>query len=512
MALTFDVHRIAPAALDAQAEAALLERLAAEDAAHRGFPRFTLERADHASGSRFGSSATPTRYVVAGQQPGLLTGPLYTFLKAVSAIALARRIASASVTGATPVGPLFWIASEDHDVLEVNRVTVNGRRFVHPYAGPLERGRVPPVSAIPLVEAREPLLAFLREALPPTQFTPWVLETIAGLDFTSYATAFRGLLRACFGGGELSLVEPDELRARIAPVLAEMVERWPALVRALEAGMRPLHDAGVTPPLTDLRFFEIVAGARVPVEIEGERVTLASGTVSLREAARQIRERPRDFSPGAALRPLCQDAVLPVVVTIGGPTELAYLWQIQPLYQVMEIRPSLLQPRVSATFVEPGIARTAEKAGLTPEAAFTALASTDIDVAAAGSDEPDAALREAIERHGQALLEEIDRLARPDSPRWLRTGREAVAAGVRRIVEGLAEERRAAAGLDRTRREKMQAALLPGGGLQERTANVIEFLNRHGPEFVARAIEALDPLARGHQLVLISEDAGKEPA
>jgi uncharacterized protein YllA (UPF0747 family) len=248
----------------------------------------------------------------------------------------------------------------------------------------------------------------------------------------------------------------------------------------------------------------------VPVEIEGERVSLSGGTVSLREAARQIRERPHDFSPGAALRPLCQDAVLPVAVTLGGPTELAYLWQIQPLYEAMEIRPSLLHPRISATFVEPAIARAVRKAGLTPEAAFAALASAEIDAAPAAGDEPDAALRETIQRHGQALLDAIDRIQRPDAPRWLRTGRDGIAAGVRRIADGLAEERRAAAGLDRTRREKIQAALLPGGGLQERTANVIEFLNRHGPDFVARSIETLDPLARGHQLVVISDDAGKE--
>ena len=75
-------------------------------------------------------------YVIGGQQAGLLTGPLYTVLKATTAIALACRVTRALDR---PVLPLFWIASEDHDVLEVNRLTVNGRRFVHDYPGDLAR-------------------------------------------------------------------------------------------------------------------------------------------------------------------------------------------------------------------------------------------------------------------------------------------------------------------------------------------------------------------------------------
>jgi bacillithiol synthase len=470
MALTFEIRPLAFEALAPYGEVAILARPPA-------FPRPALE-------------APAEGFVVAGQQPGLLTGPLYAFLKAVSAIALARTMA--------PVRPLFWIASEDHDVLEVNRVTVNGRRFVHPYAGEIARGRVPPVSRIPLVDAREPLLAFLREALPPTEFTPWVMDLVAGLDYASYATAFAGLLRALFASWELASVEPEALRERTAPVLAEMMERRPELELALAEGARALRTAGIDPPLEETAFFEIVAGRRVPVTIEDGRAGLSTGRMPLAQAAAEIRRRPHDFSPGAALRPICQDAALPVVVTLGGPSELAYLWQIQPLYRVMGIRPSQLHPRISATFLEPAVARAARQAGLAPERIFEALADEEPP-----ADEDGVAT--AIESRARELLAEIDRIRREDPPRWLRSGRAGVETGARRIVEALAEERRAAAGLDRARRERIREAILPGGRLQERGANVIEFLNRHGPEFVARAVETLDPLARHHQIVVIKE-------
>jgi bacillithiol synthase len=488
MALAFDIRPLAYEALAPYAEVAILARLAAGTDPAR-FPRFTREAAASDGGAE--------RCIVAGQQPALLTGPLYTFLKAVSAIALAREVSSA---GGAPVRPLFWIASEDHDVLEVNRVTVNGRRFVHPYAGEIARGRVPPVADIPLADAREPLLAFLREALPPTEFTPWVMDLVAGLDYASYATAFASLMRALFAPWALALVEPAELRARTAPVLAGMVERWPELERALDEGAHALRAAGIDPPLEEPGLFEIVAGKRVPVAIADGRAALSTAAVSLADAADEIRRRPNDFSAGVALRPLCQDAALPVVATLGGPTELAYLWQIQPLYRVMQIRPSRLHPRISATFLEPGVVRAARQAGFAPERILEALAEDESPAA-------ESSVASAIESRARELLAEIDRLGRADPPRWLRTGREGIEGGVRRIAEGLAEERRAATGLDRARREKIRSAILPGGKLQERGANPIEFLNRHGPEFVARAVETLDPLARHHQIVVIEEQA-----
>ena len=50
-----------------------------------------------------------------GQQAGLLLGPAYTISKAVNAILLARELDSEN----RPVIPVFWVASQDHDVAEV---------------------------------------------------------------------------------------------------------------------------------------------------------------------------------------------------------------------------------------------------------------------------------------------------------------------------------------------------------------------------------------------------------
>src|SRR5437879_4265076 len=55
--------------------------------------------------------------VTTGQQPGLFTGPLYTVYKALSAIALARRLERER---RVPVVPLFWVARGDHEFAEAH--------------------------------------------------------------------------------------------------------------------------------------------------------------------------------------------------------------------------------------------------------------------------------------------------------------------------------------------------------------------------------------------------------
>jgi uncharacterized protein YllA (UPF0747 family) len=396
------------------------------------------------------------RYVIAGQQPGLLTGPLYTFLKAASAVALAARIGAL---------PLFWIASEDHDVLEVNRVTLFGKRFVQPYEGEIRRGRVPQVADIALEKA--PLLDFMKEVLPDTEFKPWILDAVQGADFSSYASAFADLMRFLLDEWKLRLVDPLSLRNLTAPVLADLVDRWPEMTAAFEKNG----------PLDSIGLFEIKGGMRVPVEVPDGNA---------------VRARPDAYSAGAGLRPLLQDAVLPVIATIAGPTEIEYLKQIRPLYEVGGITPSLLHPRISATYVESKILSAARKAGLDEFSLFETERREVTDPEMDG-----------IREKEKMLVREILEVGEGSDARWLKKSMTALRAQVDRIVRRLQEERKTEAALNRGRLEKVAQALTPGGKRQERVVNVFQFLDLYGPDFVRLTVERLDPLGLEHQVVFM---------
>ena len=67
------------------------------------------------------------RAVVTGQQVGLFGGPLLTILKAATAVARAKEATAA--TGVEHV-PVFWLATEDHDLAEVDQVTLLSKNAV----------------------------------------------------------------------------------------------------------------------------------------------------------------------------------------------------------------------------------------------------------------------------------------------------------------------------------------------------------------------------------------------
>jgi uncharacterized protein YllA (UPF0747 family) len=322
----------------------------------------------------------------------------------------------------------------------------------------------------------------------------------ASADYGGYGSAFRDVLRGVFEEYALRIVTPMEIRRYTGPVLARLVEKWPEVCRGLKEGARQVEDAGLKPPLASAGLFEMVDGCRRAVDIAEGRAVLSSGTVSLPEAAQEIMRRPEDFSGGAALGPVLQDAVLPVAVTLAGPSEIVYLRQIRPLYETAGVAPSIALPRISATFVEKGIARAARKAGLAREQIFDAaglLESLSSEPAA----DPEIA---EVRRAGGVLMKAVNRAAGPTPGKAVDRAERSVRAGIRKLVGRLSEEKRASRGVGRKRLERVKNAVMPGGRPQERTVNVMEYLSVYGPEFVRCAVERLDARPSGHQVVFLS--------
>ena len=147
----------------AQRDPAAIERIVSAQLERRGAPPEARASASLLADPR-------TVAIVTGQQAGLFGGPLYTLLKAVTAIQLARQVQR---DHGTPAVPVFWVDAEDHDWEEVRSATVLDANLATRVVtlADLDGAGAQPVASLVLDEGINDALGELEDLLPATEFT-----------------------------------------------------------------------------------------------------------------------------------------------------------------------------------------------------------------------------------------------------------------------------------------------------------------------------------------------------
>ena len=326
------------------------------------------------------------RAVVTGQQVGLFGGPLLTLLKAATAI----RLAEEATLAGQPHVPIFWLASEDHDLAEVNHAIFPGNiSTAKDFAGshdalhtlrlatetahslPHSLPHALPVGNLPLGAGIGPLLDELQSLLgagPAYDLLAACYQSEA-----TYAEAFGKLLLRVFARQGLIVLDAAArpFHALAQPVLHAAITQAATLRAALLERSRTLEAAGysaqvlVTESSSLLFLLDETTGAREALHLHSENNWEAGDRAySTQELLAILETAPERLSPNALLRPLLQDALLPTSAYVGGPAEIAYFAQSQVLYERILGRVTPILPRLSATLLEPEIAHLLERYGL----------------------------------------------------------------------------------------------------------------------------------------------------
>ncbi len=489
-------------------DAAARRRLAAilaDQQAARGAP--APARAAAASLGR-----TDTVTVVTGQQAGLFGGPIYTLLKAASAIAIARRVEQEF---GTPAVPVFWVDVEDHDWAEVRSCAVlTAEDTVATASVPdLPGAGSRPVGQLTLEASIADVFTTLEQALPPTPFTADVLAALreAYRPGTGYGRACAAWIESVLGPHGLVVFESDDpaAKALVAPLLAREAATAPRTSRlAAEAG-RALTALGYhaqVQPAEDAAALFSLAGGRESVSVGDGSVRVGGSTVAREEFAAQVTAAPEAYGPNVLLRPLVQDTLFPTVCYVAGPGELAYLAQLKAVYDAHDVPMPLVQPRASATFLDSNAARfmARHRLGLETFAAQDERALNDL-LAAQLPAEVDASAEDAAT--GIARL--MDALAAV-VPAVDATLEGAVRSSAGRMQDDLKKLRgkilQAAKRKDETLRRQYrhtQVQSFPDGGPQERQLGLVVLLNRVGPALVDRLLSDVPPVTGHHWLVTL---------
>jgi bacillithiol biosynthesis cysteine-adding enzyme BshC len=313
--------------------------------------------------------------VTTGQQPGLLTGPLYTIHKALSAVALARLCEQ---RWGKPVVPVFWAAGGDHDFAEGNHAswtaadgsTVTVTLRDRPPEAPLT-----PLYREPVGPEIGPILERLAADLPPSESRDSVLKLLrrwyrpeANLA-ASCAHTLAELL-APFGLVVFDATHPAVKQAQM-PKLLEALRRAQELEQRLVERHRALVAEGRDPGVTvgdgaTLVMYEGQLGRdRLAVREPGFMTRRSREQLSLAEIERLAADDPGRFSPNVLLRPAIESALLPTVAYLAGPGELRYLALAEAVYAPLNIVRQRPLPRWSGMLVDARTDRVLEKFGAT---------------------------------------------------------------------------------------------------------------------------------------------------
>ena len=308
--------------------------------------------------------------VVSGQQVGLFGGPAYAVYKAISAIQIAQELTRAGIDAV----PVFWMATEDHDLEEVRVST-----WFH--EGQLKRFELPangdagqPVGRIPLgTQVAEMVLEAARILTAAGgEFVAGMVRESYGIQET-YGSSFGKLFTRLFAAQGLILLDPLDARLhRVAgELLQRAVEEREELNEALLERGKELEKGGfavqVKVTARSTLIFCMEKGTRQPVSASGGKFICGDQSWTKEELSQAVRAEPEKFSPNALLRPVLQDFLLPTAAYIAGPAEIAYFAQTDLLYAKLLGRMPVILPRAAYTILNAKAEKLLRRYGLKVE-------------------------------------------------------------------------------------------------------------------------------------------------
>ncbi len=497
-ALSAVPEAIAELKFDRARHEALVAALAEQNATAGGATAANLERLRDPN----------TVVVVTGQQVGLHGGPVFAIYKALTAARLAAHLTSQGISAV----PVFWLATEDHDLAEVDHVwTFDGSREPVRLQAATDGQPNQPVGGVAVTDAA---IADLRNALAGLPFGDEVTEIAAQAygNPSTFGSGFAALFRKLLG--DYGLLHLDPLRPAVRrlaePLVRTAIEQSPALIEGLIERGHELEQAGYHTQVhvaadTSL-IFVIEDGKRIALRRSGDTYKGGGRSYSTQELLARLGERPQDFSPNALLRPVVQDFLLPTAVYVGGPAELAYLAQAETVYARLLGRMPVVVPRASFSIVDQRARKLLDRYGLGLTGCF------------AGSEAVRARIAERLVppqlqqtfAQGETQLERTLSAVAAQLDGFDPTLSDALE-GSRRKIRYQFHKIRAKAARESLRRDEragdeaayLSRSLFPQETLQERVYSALPFLAAHGLDLVDRIYDAINPDCHDHQVLSV---------
>ncbi len=454
--------------------------------------------------------------VLTGQQAGLFSGSIYTIYKALSAVKLAEELSQQGIE----VVPIFWIATEDHDFGEIasTHFIDKNEHSVKIISEQEPENINSPIGLIQIDEAIEESLNSLFDSLAKTEFTENI-KTLLEETYRpgeTYGSSFGKLLARILKDYGLIFVSPlnRKLRRLCSPVYKKAIANAESITDKLLQRDGELKKEGYhSQVLVDDNFFPFFyiddENRRNPLRFNHDKSAVKSQISGIKFSIEDLIEvaetSPEKLSPNALMRPIIQDFLFPNVCYFGGGAEIAYFAQNSVIYKILNRPLTPIRHRAGFTVIEGKHRRTLNKYGLN----FADLFAGKEDIMAEIIDKfinPDtskmfdqtiATINKQIDKLNQKLIDIEPTLAENSENRRQK---------INWHIETLKKKFHSAEAIKNEvinrRIEHLFINVLPANALQERSINVLYFLNEYGENFIEWIYEAIEIDEKKHQIII----------
>lgn len=321
-----------------------------------------------------------TLAVVTGQQVGFLGGPIYTLVKALSAISLSIKLNEHHKD--FNFVPIFWIEDNDHDNFESSQITIFDQSY-NPHIFNCDEfhdksdRRV--VTSRVFSSYTNNIIQNICQLLSGTNNNEEIITQLNKIyrPSKSWTSAFVKLFNNLVGYTGLLFISASKLQNTgifYVPIKKEL-ENLGKTEELINFANKQLESASyhIQAKSSKINLFFHKENFRYRIEPVGDNsdyFKIFNKNYQHKELLNHLSQNHSAFSPNVLLRPVFQDFVLPTVAYIAGPSEIGYCTQLREVYDFFQVTMPAFIPRHSITLVDKKTARFLEKNELSADFFF----------------------------------------------------------------------------------------------------------------------------------------------
>jgi len=459
--------------------------------------------------------------VIGGQQPGLLTGPIFIIYKILTVLKLSSFLEEELKV---KVVPCFWNASDDSNLEHVNRLSIINNDLVKIFLDSSTVNKGTRFSDILLsADVFKELINKLENFLNPSDFKPKIISFLNSClprsdgsfknDVISISFFFSCIISRLFSKYGLVVIDPGcyKLKKLSYMLLMSDLEDYGKKNKIISARGNELKKDGYHAQLNSgnnaLNFFWSIDGVRKRVTADRKGYfKLGNKTIKKEELASHLKDEINNASLNIVLRPLLQDSILPVIASVCGPGEVSYFAQLKEVYNLYGIKLPPIYPRFSATVMEN---KTIKALGRLNIKRKDMAIDKDIMVKRVLNGKSDLNFDKMIMDFEKDVMVRLGELEESIANLEIDTGSsfDRIKKNIKKEMKVL--EKKITAGYKKKNNyiiamvDKIYLNLFPDGNLQERELNIFNYLNKYDFSFIDRLYVKLKPLDFSHKFIEI---------